>query len=88
MCCLCKTAVIILRCSPAKQAPVKLRPNGAIQIYYFPTSTASYGCWCLLCQGLGYFSQPRSLNILPDLTLVTQNLVPSQTSDVPRSVDF
>jgi len=25
------------------------------------------GCWCLLCQGSGYFSQPRSLNILPDV---------------------
>jgi len=27
------------------------------------------GCWCLLCQGLGYFLQPRSLNVLPDLTI-------------------
>jgi len=28
------------------------------------------GCWYLLCQGSGYFLQPASLNIFPDLTLV------------------
>jgi len=28
------------------------------------------GCWYLLCQGLGYFSQPMSLNVLPDVTQV------------------
>jgi len=25
------------------------------------------GCWHLLCQGSGYFSQPKSFNILPNL---------------------
>jgi len=34
-------------------------------------------CWYLLCQGLGYFSQPRNHNILPGVTLA-QISYPSQ----------
>jgi len=45
------------------------------------------GCWCLLCQDLGYFSQPRSLNILPDITPVWTQY-PSQYLWCFRSAAF
>jgi len=53
-----------------RQNPERCKMVVVVVIIIFRLPQPLDGCWCLLCQGSGYFSQPKSFNILPDVTLV------------------